>query len=285
MPVTLIPCFSGIRIMTVLLAVGIFLSVTAGARAQNTGDREDAPPADTTRDRSSAPDFDLISAGLEYVPSPQGGDFFKEYPRLGGEGDLDGYVMPSAMLRFASIGTIRIIVYGALGGGEFTDIYDVRDSARGDVALASIVEKFSISSIPVLVGVEYSPIREQFTTYVGASAGIAYSSVEWTTSFREHSPMGFSRPATNIRGGAFHPAYRIYAGVDYRFDRNLWSQSPIRGIFLEGSYLGIPIRRDYFAAVRGAGRMLRGAPGADDATLDIGGVTFTMGINLQFVRR
>lgn len=285
MPLTLILCFSGIRIPAILLAVGISLAATAGAWAQNTGDREDAPPADTIGNHSSAPDFDLISAGLEYVPSPQGGDFFREYPSLGGEGDLEGYIMPSAMLRLASIGAIRVIIYGAVAGGEFTDIYDVRDSARGDLALASVVEKFSISSIPVMVGVEFSPIREQFTTYAGASAGMAYSSVEWTTSFREHSSIGFSRPITNIRGGAFHPVYRIYAGVDYRFDRNLWSRGPIRGIFLEGGFLGIPIRRDYFAAVRGAGKMLQGVPGVDDATLDIGGVTFTMGINLQFVRR
>jgi len=267
-----------------IAAAALLLAVTTAA-AQNTGDRElPVSPADTARDRHAVPDVDLFSIGIEYVPSPLGGDFFKEYPALGGTGRLDGYLMPSAMMRFSAIGPVRVIVYGAWAGSDFTDIYDVRVAGSGTL-LASVVEEFTVSSIPVLVGLEYAPVRDQFTTYAGASVGIAYSNVEWTTTVREQTAGGFSRPATNARDGAFHPAYRIYAGIDYRFDRNLWERGPVRGIFLEGSYLGVPIRRDYFAAIRGTGRELQGVPAHDDATLDIGGVTFTVGVNLQFVRR
>ena len=192
--------------------------------------------------------------------------------------------MPSLMLRLGSSGSLRVVIYGAYAGGELTDLYDVIDTVGLDRPLASIVETFSITSIPVMVGVEYAPVREQFTTYVGATVGGAYSDAEWTTVVRAVPNSGFARPATNQKGGSFHPAYRIYAGIDYRFDRNLWSQGAVRGIFLEGSYLGIPIRRDYFAAIRNESRGLRVLPGEDDGVIDLGGITFTLGINLQFVR-
>ncbi len=255
----------------------------SGAAAQSIGDRPEEP-ADTVAQRPATPDFDVFSFGLEFVPSPNSGSFFKEYPVLGGKGSLGGFVAPSFMLRLASGGSVRVVLYGAYSGGEFTDLYDVVDTVGPNRPLASIVENISLTSIPVMAGVEYAPVREQFTTYVGATAGGAYSTAEWRTTVRNVPNSGFARPATNQKGGSFHPVYRVYAGIDYRFDRNLWSRGPVRGIFLEGSYLGIPIRRDYFAAIRNEARGLPVLPGEDDGVIDLGGVTFTLGVNLQFVR-
>ncbi len=272
------------RIILIWCALCLYGAVS-DATAQNIGDREHTDkPADTGTARSGVRDYDIFSLGLEFVPSPTAGSFFEEYPRLGGTEKLGGNLMPSLMLRLGSSGHLRWVLYGAYAGGELVDIYDVVDTVGVDRPLASIIESFAVTSVPVMVGAEYAPIREQFTTYVGAVAGVAYSSVEWSTLVRSVPNSGFHRPSLNQKGGRFHPAYRLYAGIDYRFDRNLWSQGAVRGIFLEGSYLGIPVHRDYFTAIRKEGRELQNLPSSDDAVIDLGGFTFTVGVNLQFVR-
>ncbi|MEO5931303.1 MAG: hypothetical protein ABIR47_15325, partial [Candidatus Kapaibacterium sp.] len=109
--------------------------------------------------------------------------------------------------------------------------------------------------------------------------------VTWTTNVRDQTFSLFYRPMTNVKGLGISPAFRIYAGIDLRFDGYFSERSPFRGIFLEGSYLALPVRRNYFAAVRLGGKGLPTVPSEDGATMNLGGLTLTLGLNLQFVRR
>jgi hypothetical protein len=220
------------------------------------------------------------------VPSPGDGSFFPEYAKLGGSTTaLDAFVMPSLMLRLASSSPLRVTLSGGYASGGFIDIYGIRDSTPGASGAVSIVEELSVSAIPVMIGLEYAPVRTQFTTYLGAEAGVSFSSAEWATSIREQTISEFYRPSGNTKGSEFFPAFRFYAGVDYRFDRNLWSAGAVRGIFLEGSYFVLPVVRDYFAGIRRQGKGLRVVPESDSGSLNLGGLTFTFGVNLQFRRR
>lgn len=268
-----------------IAALSIVLSA-ASLRAQNIGDPPPTPLTDSATPARITSDLDVISLGLEFVPSPGEGSFFNEYAKLGGATkSLDAYVMPTVRLRLASASPLRITLAGGYGSAEFIDIYGVRDTTPGQAGAASIVEEMSVSAIPVMIGLEYAPVRTQFTTYLGGEVGVSYNTAEWTTSVREQTIGEFSRPNSNTKGSKFFPAFRIYAGADYRFDRNLWSSGPFRGIFLEGSYLVLPVVRDYFAAIRRQGKGLRSVPADDNGSLNLGGLTFTFGVNLQFLRR
>lgn len=276
---------SGFFALVVLLLMLPVHGAGGLAWGQNLGDPIDTAEVEIVPPKNIV-ELDVISLGIEIAPSPGEGSFFEEYSKLGGTTTtLDAYASPTLNLRLASFGSFRITVSGLYAQAEFIDIYGVRDTTRGrNGTVASIVDEFSVSAIPVLVGLEFAPVRTQFTTYVGGSIGASFNNVEWETTIRE--PMAeFYRPNINMKESGFFPAFKIYAGVDYRFDRNFWSDTPVRGIFLEGSYLVLPVRRNYFESIRKQGRGLPSKPDNDAATLNLGGVTFTIGVNLQFLRK
>ena len=267
--------------------LSLLLLLAQRGSAQPIGDRPIEDSSAAVVAPAAPPDLDVISIGMEFVPSPGEGSFFQQYGRLGGKvTELDGFVMPTLTIRLASRGDLRVVMAGGLAHGSFVDVYGVRDSSEGGQAgMASLVEDFAAMAVPVMVGLEYTPIRSQFSSYVGLMGGGAINSVTWTTETPEQTFSDFYRPTTNLKGLSFSPAFRIYAGVDLRFDRYLSGRSPFRGIFLEGSYFVLPVARDYFGAIRSGGRGLPRVPDADGASMNLGGLTFTLGINLQYARR
>jgi hypothetical protein len=263
------------------------LMLAGGAAAQPIGDRPIADSSALAPPSQTPPDLDVISLGMEFVTSPGDGSFFDQYLRLGGKAnELSGFVMPAVTIRLASRNALKVVMWGGFAHGSFVDIYGVRDSSEGGrPGSASLVEDFTVTAVPVMAGLEYTPIRSQFSSYVGLTAGGAINSVTWTTATQEQTFSDFYRPTTNLKGLSFSPAFRIYAGVDLRFDRYLSGRSPFRGIFLEGSYFVLPVARDYFSAIRSGGRGLPRVPDADRASMNLGGLTFTLGVNLQYARR
>jgi hypothetical protein len=157
------------------------------------------------------------------------------------------------------------------------------DSSTG-VVVASMEENFSLSVIPAMIGIEYSPIYSQFSSYVGVGFGAAVSSSTWNSVVRRQTPSDFYRPERNLHGFGVVPAARLYTGVDLRFDRYLQSGSPFRGIFLEASFLVLPVAANYFKEIRHQGRDIPVLPAEDNATLNVGGFTISLGVNLQFLR-
>jgi hypothetical protein len=240
------------------------------------------------RDANRRPD--IVSMGLEVYVSSGGGTFLSEYRKLGGTIEsFDPSLVPYLMLRLGVGEDLRVIGYGTYLSNGFVDLYNARslgaDSMASGSALAAVVEDFSARAIPILAGIEYSPVQSQFTSYVGAAAGISINTVEWLTTTRELTQGGYYRPGINVRETDVSPALKFYTGIDLRFDRYSWQDNPFRGIFLEASYVYVPVRRDYFAAlIRGTEGSVM-LPTTTSATLQLGGFTFTVGLNLQFLRR
>ncbi|MBS1911003.1 MAG: hypothetical protein JST22_03370 [Bacteroidetes bacterium] len=263
----------------------VTLCGTFTATAQINGDATPDRP-DTLVAAAVPLDPDLISFGLQFVPTPGSGSFFDRYTGLGGNVKrLDALTIPGVTMRLSTTQSLRVVISGGYASTTFTDIYSVRDTVSAQHGFASIVEDFSASAVPVLAGLEYSPVRTQFTTYAGVMAGLSYNNAEWQTTVREQTIGNFYRPGLNVHGQWFGPAFRLYVGSDLRFDRNEGTMGAVRGIFMEGSYFLVPLARDYFAAIRNQGRGSVGAPSESSGALNLGGLTFTFGINLQFVRR
>ena len=230
--------------------------------------------------------IDIISLGAEFTASPGEGDFFEKYQDLGGTvSGMDAYVAPVLAGRMVLDESLRLTVFGSYRHTSFVDPHGVALDTTGEFRgiSASLVEEVSFTVIPVMVGLEYSPIRSQFTSYVGVSLGAAVATVDWTTTTRELTGV-FYRPAVNTKGLSVGPAARIYTGVDLRFDRYFQGRGSIRGIYLEGAFTVLPVTRDYFAEVRTQGKGVAGLPENDSATLYVGGISFTLGLNLQFLR-
>lgn len=231
---------------------------------------------------------DIVSFALDVTPSPSGGDFLDAYQLLGpSRSNLPAVISPRLALRLTLGRSTRLVFNVSYGGLDFTDIYSVVDSTApaGTDGYGAFVEKFAAQYYPILIGIEYSPVRTQFTTYVGALAGIAPVNVDWGTLTQRESPGELSRPELNVSGVELVPSGRIYAGIDYQFDETVRERGMVRGIFVEGGYLVLPVRRDYFTSVRRQGRGIADLPPTESGTLQLGGATLSIGFSLQFSRR
>ena len=248
-------------------------------------------PRDSAEQAAIQADLDIVSLALEIVPAPGAGSFFNEYAKLfGTTSSLDAYVSPAVTGRIMINEHLRLVFGTSYMGSGFEEIYDAYsfppgfDQADTIVPAAQIFEKMSLSAFPFLVGVQFSPIRSQFTSYVGAEAGAAMVSASWITNTRTFDEIQFSRPEKNIEGPGFAPAFRVFTGVDLRFDRFFVSRNVFRGVFIEAAYFYLPISRDYFKEVRTVSRKVPLLPAEDDATINLGGFTITLGVNMQLFR-
>ncbi|MCB0710879.1 MAG: hypothetical protein KDD67_00965 [Ignavibacteriae bacterium] len=248
-------------------------------------------PRDSTEQAAIDADLDIVSLGFEIVPASGGGTFFDEYPKLfGTTSSLDPYISPTLIGRVRLNDHLRFVVGTSYMGSGFDEIYDAfyfppgLDEADTVVPVAQLFEQMSISALPIMIGVQYSPIRSQFTSYVGATVGAALVRSKWTTLVRTFDNVQFFRPETNIDDPSFAPAIRLFTGVDLRFDRFFTSKNAFRGIFIEAAYFYLPVSRDYFREIRTIGRKVLLVPSSDDATLNLGGFTITFGVNMQLFR-
>ena len=248
-------------------------------------------PRDSAERAAIEADLDIVSLGLEVFPAPGSGTFFEEYQKLfGTQSSLRAYASPRVIGRVRLNDHLRFILSSSYIRTGFTEIYDAfaLQSGVADsiplVPAAQIFEEMSITTLPLLIGVQFSPIRSQFTSYVGALAGVALVTAEWQTLTRNFDVTQYFRPETNTDGPGLVPGIRLFTGVDLRFDRFFVSRNVFRGIFIEASYFYLPLSRVFFKEVRTIGRLLPQVPSADDAILNLGGFTISLGVNMQLFR-
>lgn len=230
--------------------------------------------------------IDILSAGMEYVASAGGGSFFDEYAKLGGrQADLGTYAALALTGRLALSEQLRITAHTSYHTTGFEESYDVRQGTDPRApAVAGVSEDFSVVAVPLVAGIEFAPIRTQFTSYVGAGGGVALTKVKWQSTVL-YANERYVRPQSNSESFGVAPVIRAYAGVDLRFDRGSIAKAAFRGIYLEAAYTFLPVSRDFFGAMRSRGDGIEEAPASDDATLYLGGLSFTFGLNLQVLRR
>lgn len=228
----------------------------------------------------------LILGGLSLVPSTGGGSFMKDYAMLGtGRQSLPLVVAPAASVHVPLNGAMRLTLFSSYMSTTVLDNYFVYDTTGGTLRQSpGIIDELSTSAIPVMAGIDMVSGPAQFGSYIGVEAGIAVTTVNWTTRTQGAPSFDFFRPAINTSGTSIAPALRVAAGVTYDFDATRSSQTVIRGIYLEGSYLTIPVHRDYFATLRQQGRGGT-LPAEDDATLDLGGAGLTLGLMINLAGR
>lgn len=274
-------CLAAIAALLLLSCVPLAAQPEVDARPN-----ERNAPRDTISRTRYNDRIDVLSAGAEFVASGGGGSFFEQYGRLGGEqNDLGTYTALALTGRIALSDDLRITGHAAYHTAGFEELYDVRSGTDPRApAIAGVSERFSVLAVPLIAGIEFAPIRTQFTSYVGAGAGLALTQVNWLSSV-EYANAGYVRPQSNTESFGVAPVLRAYAGLDLRFDRGSIAKAAFRGIYFEAAYTFLPVSRDFFAELRSRGRGIESAPESDDAALYLGGLSFTFGLNLQVLRR
>lgn len=251
-------------------------------------------PRDSSERAAIEEDLDVITVGFEIIPSSGSGSYFTGYRRLFGTTTLlDVAFMPTVVGRLRLTDALRIVVGSSYLHTGFAEIYDaygfpptvVDPDPDSVVAVAQIYETMSATAFPLLAGLQWSPIRAQFTSYVGVQAGGAFATASWETITRPIGGSVYFRPETNVDEAVLIPALRLYTGLDLRFDRFFANGKTFRGVYLEAAYLYMPLSLEYFREIRTIGRGLAVLPPEDDASLNLGGFTVAFGVSIQLKRR
>lgn len=249
--------------------------------------------ADSAFPRPEWEDYPVVALRLDLLATPGGGSFFDSYPLLfGGERELDVSISPGVGVRGRISDHLRWTAFGSYLWTGFSEVYDAlsvsTDNGSGlplDTLLpaAQVQEDMSLQGFALLAGVEFSPVSSQFTSYVGASAGAGFISTSWFSTVRPFGTVVYHRPRINVEDTRVSPAVRLYSGVDLRFDYAEVNRSIVRGVFIEASWLWLPVTADYFGPIHDLSQNLPILPQSRSATLDIGGFALGIGVNLQLV--
>ncbi|MER3328057.1 MAG: hypothetical protein RIF34_00660, partial [Candidatus Kapaibacterium sp.] len=109
-------------------------------------------------------------------------NFQNDYQNIIGGNSLDFRDSPSlgGGLKFWLEDHYRLSLAADYFDSKSSDSYTEFDSLSFGTVTRDINSQFNISSIPIVVSLDYIPVEQQFKTYASIGAGVLVSSVTWT---------------------------------------------------------------------------------------------------------
>jgi|APTNR8051073442_1049403.scaffolds.fasta_scaffold04120_8 hypothetical protein len=150
-------------------------------------------------------------------------DFQEDYQNIIGGNSLDFRDTPAfgAGLKFWLEDHYRLSISADYFESKSSDSYSEFDSLSIGTVTRDINNEFNITSIPIVISLDYIPVEQQFKTYVSLGTGILLSRVSWQESVN-------SNRASDIRIGGTHyddtdifPLIRGALGVELDFDQSV----------------------------------------------------------------
>ncbi|HYF04411.1 MAG TPA: hypothetical protein VEC36_13590 [Patescibacteria group bacterium] len=238
---------------------------------------------------NAKPDYMLIVSGSVGAVFGVGGyEFAQEYNNpftIGGQGqsfDVPLNIGGTAKFAFSKL---RYGLAGDFSKAVMPDNYSqavvvLKNNQLDTLGFRDVSSNLSVSSIPLLVTVEFMPVEAQFSTYVGLGAGIAFNSVFWSESLASSVPADPRKGGVYIDESQITPAGRVYAGVELDFDKRRTSHSILGSLLLEVRYTYIPVSAPLLKEFA----KLPGAPSAWSEDFRIGGsgLGINIGVSVEF---
>lgn len=150
-------------------------------------------------------------------------NFQDDYQNIIGGNSLDFRDTPAlgAGLKFWLEDHYRLSIAADLFNSKSSDSYTEFDSLSIGTVTRNINNEFKISSIPIVVSLDYLPVEQQFKTYASIGAGVLVSSINWTETVN-------SNRASDTRIGGVHydatdifPLIRGAVGMELDFDQSV----------------------------------------------------------------
>lgn len=207
-------------------------------------------------------------------------DFFSDYKTyLGGVAStFDAPLGLSGGISSFQIPDVGIGVKVAYSRSVIRETYlftSFLDSTRPD---QSTTQDFTLTVVPAMLTLDYLPTERQFTTYIGVMAGLAFTKIHWTESLSTTTRPGARASGERYDESHVSPSAGIRAGVNLGWDSNADAQAK-PGLFIEASYLFIPVSAPLFANVA---ETLPGSPARlrEPYAIQAGGFEIHIGISL-----
>ena len=150
-------------------------------------------------------------------------NFQKDYQNIIGGNSLDFRDSPAlgGGLKFWLEDNYRLSIAAEYFDSKSSDSYTEFDSLSIGTISRAVSNRFHITSIPLVLSIDYIPIEQQFKTYVSFGAGILVSKVLWEENIS-------SNRSSDIRFGGIHydatdlfPLLRGSMGVELDFDQSV----------------------------------------------------------------
>lgn len=150
-------------------------------------------------------------------------NFQNDYQNIIGGNSLDFRDSPAlgAGLKFWLKDNYRLSVGADFFDSKALDSYTEFDSLAIGTVTRKINNEFKISSIPIVVSLDYIPVEQQFKTYASIGAGVLVSNVKWTENVNSNRASDTRIGGTHYDATDIFPLVRGAVGVELDFDQSV----------------------------------------------------------------
>ena len=150
-------------------------------------------------------------------------NFQDDYQNIIGGNSLDFRDSPAfgVGLKFWLEDHYRLSIATDYFDSKSTDSYVKFDSLSIGTVTRNINNEFNISSIPIVVSIDYIPVEQQFKTYVSLGAGILVSKVNWKENVNTNRASDIRIGGTHYDATDIFPLLRGGLGMELDFDQSV----------------------------------------------------------------
>jgi hypothetical protein len=229
--------------------------------------------------RSSKPFLTSFEVG--WIFGIDASQFFRDYQAYLG-GGASGFNSPTNIE--LSIGTFQLnnapisldVGYYRASVRE-TYEYNPERAPFPNGPIQSVTQSILLTVVPTTIGIGYFQMDRQFSTYVDASAGIAFSNMYWEEQLSESTDPGARLSGVRYDDWQIAPVVAVKAGVVLFFDKRI-TQRARAGINIESGYSFIPL---YIPMFQEAASFLVVSPNANkEYYFQAGGLLLRFGLQV-----
>lgn len=222
-----------------------------------------------------------LAADLNWRFGVHGIEFFQQYKRLVG-GPSSTFDIPLGL--WASLGSYQFenVVIGVTGGynrAVVRENYVYRPFGQDTVRRVTqgLSQNMALTTVPVMLSLDYLPIDRQFATYVGAALGVSATSFVWTETAAASQDVRSRSSGTRFDDSRITPSAMVRVGVLLGWDKDVRTRTSA-GFYLEVSYLWAPFTAPVLASLQ---QSVPGVTQTDGVTtLQAGGLGIHAGVNI-----
>lgn len=178
-------------------------------------------------------------------------NFQDDYQNIIGGNSLDFRDSPAlgGGLKFWLEDHYRLSVAAEYFDTKTTDSYTEFDSLSIGTVTRNIYNELNISSIPIVVSIDYIPVEQQFKTYASVGAGVLVSTVKWNENVRTDRASDIRVGGTHYDATDIFPLVRGALGVELDFDQSV-TGNIIGNLTIEVRYTYMFRRVDMYSNIK-----------------------------------
>lgn len=222
-----------------------------------------------------------LSIGFPY--NYGGYDFFDAKTKyIGGEStDLRSDYVLSAAFKLKKIDFYRFFAMVDYIPTKYTDGFTEKFVNSHGEQSRNISEEIKLTTVPVLIGIEIVPSGLQFISYTGLGFGLDVGQITWKENVISTIKEPTRKGGTHYDKLSLSPAMKLYAGIEYDFDRRS-GEFLIEGIITQVDVVYIFRSKEFFQDIKKQLKTGNDEALSENYSLAPGYINFNIGLVVNF---